>query len=39
MTHGVNGVDWKHNKHLLLENVYDVDMQYWGNVAFNGSEL
>ena len=32
MTHGVSGVDWKHYKHPLPENVYDVYMQYWGGV-------
>jgi hypothetical protein len=31
-THSVSGVDWKHYKHPLPENVYDVNMQYWGDV-------
>jgi len=26
MTHGVSGIDWKHYKHPLPENVYDVYM-------------
>jgi hypothetical protein len=38
MTHGVNGVDWKHYKHPL-RHIYDVYVKYWGNVAFNGREL
>ncbi len=32
MTHGVSGIDWKHYKHPLPENVYDVYMQYWVDV-------
>jgi hypothetical protein len=32
MTHGVSGIDWKHYKHPLPENVYDVYLQYWGDV-------
>ena len=32
MTHGVSGIDWKHYKHPLPENVYDVYMQYWADV-------
>jgi len=32
MTHGVSGIDWKHYKHPLPENVYDVYMQYWKEV-------
>jgi hypothetical protein len=32
MTHGVSGIDWKHYKHPLPENVYDVYMKYWANV-------
>jgi integrase len=35
MTHGVSGIDWKHYKHPLPENVYDVYMQYWGDVKFS----
>src|SRR5665647_1863735 len=34
MTHGVSGIDWKHYKHPLPEDVYDVYMQYWGDVTF-----
>ncbi len=34
MTHGVSRVDWKHYKHPLPENVYDVYMYYWGIVNF-----
>jgi uncharacterized membrane protein YvbJ len=34
MTHGVSGIDWKHNKHPLRENVYDVYMKYWAGVSF-----
>jgi hypothetical protein len=29
VTHGVSGIDWKHYKHPLPENVFDVYMQYW----------
>jgi hypothetical protein len=29
MTHGVSGIDWKHYKRPLPENVYDVYMRYW----------
>ncbi len=32
MTHGVSGIDWKHYKHPLPENVYDVYMTYWEDV-------
>ncbi len=32
MTHGVSGIDWKHYKHPLPDNVYDVYMQSWGDV-------
>ena len=35
MTHGVSGIDWKHYKHPLPENVYDVYMQYWKTLNFN----
>jgi integrase len=34
MTHGVSGIDWKHYKHPLPENVYDVYMQYWEDIEF-----
>ena len=32
MTHGVSGIDWRHYKHPLPENVYDVYMRYWDEV-------
>jgi hypothetical protein len=32
MTHGVSGIDWKHYKHPLPENVYDVYMKNWRGV-------
>jgi len=32
MTHSVSGIDWKHYKHPLPENVYDAYMQYWRGV-------
>ena len=32
MTHGVSGIDWKHYKHPLPENVYDIYMKYWADV-------
>jgi integrase len=35
MTHGVSGIDWKHYKHPLPENVYDTNMRYWREVDFN----
>jgi hypothetical protein len=31
MTHGVSGIDWKHYKHPLPENVYDVYIKNWQN--------
>jgi hypothetical protein len=34
MTHGVSGIDWKHYKHPLPENVYDVYIQYWKDFEF-----
>lgn len=34
MTHGVSGIDCKHYKHPLPENVYDMYMQYWSDVEF-----
>jgi hypothetical protein len=33
MTRGVSGIDWKHYKHPLPENVYDIYMRYWGDVT------
>jgi len=36
MTHGVSGIDWKHYKHPLPENVYSTYMRYWGNVELAG---
>jgi integrase len=35
LTHGVSGVDWKHYKHPLPENVYDVYIQYWASTGFD----
>jgi hypothetical protein len=35
MTHGVSGIDWKHYKLPLPENVYDVYMNYWKNIEFH----
>jgi len=35
MTHGVSGIDWKHYKHPLPENVYDVYMKCWAEVSFD----
>lgn len=35
MTHGVSGIDWKHYKHPLLENVYDVYVKYWEEARFD----
>ena len=32
MTHGVSGIDWKHYKHPLPENVYSTYVRYWGDV-------
>jgi hypothetical protein len=32
MTHGVSGIDWRHYKHPLPENAYDVYMQCWNDV-------
>jgi hypothetical protein len=34
MTHGVSGIDWKHYKHPLPENVYDVYMHFWKEMEF-----
>jgi len=34
VTRGVSGIDWKHYKHPLPENVYDVYMWYWKDVEF-----
>jgi integrase len=34
LTHGVSGVDWRFYKHPLPDAVYDVYMQYWGDVRF-----
>jgi len=36
MSHGVSGIDWKHYKHPLPENVYRVYMQYWRDVDLTG---
>jgi hypothetical protein len=32
LTHGVSGVDWKHYKRPLPENVYDMYMKSWARV-------
>jgi hypothetical protein len=32
LTHGASGVDWRFCKHPLPEHVYDLYMQYWGDV-------
>jgi len=32
LTHGASGVDWRFYKHPLPEHVYDLYMQYWGDV-------
>jgi len=32
MTHGVSGIEWQYYKYPMPENVYDVYMQYWGDV-------
>jgi hypothetical protein len=34
MTHGVSGIDWKHYKHPLPENVYDIYIRYWQSLGF-----
>ncbi|MGZ4906783.1 MAG: hypothetical protein ACXVIF_07135 [Halobacteriota archaeon] len=34
LTHGVRGIEWSNYRHPLPENVYDVYMQYWRDVAF-----
>jgi hypothetical protein len=33
MTHGVRGIDWKHYKHPLPEQVYDAYMRSWNGVV------
>jgi integrase len=33
MTHAVSGIDWKHYKHPLPENVYDVYMKCWADMC------
>jgi hypothetical protein len=33
MTDGVSGIDWKHYKHPLPENVYDVYIKFWADVV------
>lgn len=34
--HGVSGIDWKHYKHPLPENVYDSYMRCWKDEEFAG---
>jgi len=36
MRHGVSGIDCKHYKLPLSENVYNTYMRYWGNVKLAG---
>jgi len=36
MSHRLSGIDWKHYKHPLPENVYSAYMRYWGNVKLAG---
>ncbi len=35
MTHGVSGIDWKHYKHPLPKNVYEIYMKCWKKVRFD----
>ena len=37
-THGVSGVDWRFYKSPRPDSVYQIYMQYWRHVTFNGSE-
>lgn len=39
MTHDVRGVDWRFYKSPRPEPVYEIYMQYWGDVFFNGARL
>jgi hypothetical protein len=32
MTHGVGGIDWKHYKHPLPENVYEIYARSWDGI-------
>jgi len=32
LAHGMTGVDWKHYKHPLPEDVYDIYLRSWGDV-------
>ncbi len=34
LTHGISGVDWRFYKSPRPEPVYDIYMQYWGDVVF-----
>jgi len=34
LTHGVRGIEWSNYRHPLPEHVYDIYMQYWGDVTF-----
>jgi hypothetical protein len=34
LTHGVRGIEWSNYRHPLPENVYNIYMQYWGDVIF-----
>jgi hypothetical protein len=35
MTHGVSGIDWKHDKHPLPEHVYYGFIKYWHNTRLD----
>jgi hypothetical protein len=39
ITHGVSGIDWKHYKHPLPEQVYDMYMHYWKDVHFTDKQV
>jgi hypothetical protein len=39
MTHGVSGIDWKHYKHLLPEDVYDIYMRYWRDIKIASKDM
>ena len=33
LTHGISDVSWSHYRNPLPENVYDIYIKYWGDVA------
>jgi len=39
MTHGVSGIDWKHYRHPLPENIYSKYMESWKSVYLDANEL